>query len=219
MNHGPATVFDRVRDVATYAGHRVALDVIHPAAPDKRITYTELADLAARVAGALRTHDRLGPGDRVVLVLPNDESFVAALLGCAGAGMIAVPAPVPTARRPAAFRDRLRGIIADCAPSLLLTSVQWVAELAGLLSDSDLPEVESWESVRAGTPIVGDRPSTATCLLSRSLMMVDHTKAGCWLLPGGHVDDGEDPRKTVVREAQEELGTDVRFHERFGVRP
>jgi 8-oxo-dGTP pyrophosphatase MutT (NUDIX family) len=53
----------------------------------------------------------------------------------------------------------------------------------------------------------------------RSLMLVDHIKAGCWLLPGGHVDDGEDPRTTVVREAQEELGIDVRFHERLGDHP
>ena len=47
-------------------------------------------------------------------------------------------------------------------------------------------------------------------------MLVDHLEAGCWLLPGGHVDDGEDPRTTVVREAQEELGIDVHFHERLG---
>jgi 8-oxo-dGTP pyrophosphatase MutT (NUDIX family) len=53
----------------------------------------------------------------------------------------------------------------------------------------------------------------------RSLMLVDHLKAGCWLLPGGHVDDGEDPRTTVVREAQEELGIDVHFHERLGDHP
>ncbi|GIF01136.1 NUDIX hydrolase [Paractinoplanes rishiriensis] len=54
---------------------------------------------------------------------------------------------------------------------------------------------------------------------NRALMLVDHVKAGCWLLPGGHVDDGEDPRDTVVREAREELGIDVGFHERFGHRP
>src|SRR3954469_19599865 len=54
---------------------------------------------------------------------------------------------------------------------------------------------------------------------NRALMLVDHVKAGCWLLPGGHVDDGEDPRTTVVREAQEELGINVRFHERLGEHP
>jgi len=50
----------------------------------------------------------------------------------------------------------------------------------------------------------------------RCVLMVDHIKAGCWLLPGGHVDDGEDPRVTVVREAREELGIAARFHEGLG---
>ncbi|WP_239309749.1 MULTISPECIES: NUDIX domain-containing protein [unclassified Frankia] len=50
----------------------------------------------------------------------------------------------------------------------------------------------------------------------RTLMLVDHIKAGCWLLPGGHVDDGEDPCQTVVREAAEELGIIARFHARLG---
>jgi 8-oxo-dGTP pyrophosphatase MutT (NUDIX family) len=53
----------------------------------------------------------------------------------------------------------------------------------------------------------------------RTVLMVDHVKAGLWLLPGGHVDDGEDPRDTVLREAGEELGIDARFHPRFGCDP
>ena len=40
----------------------------------------------------------------------------------------------------------------------------------------------------------------------RSVLLGAHRKAGLWLPPGGHVEDGEDPRQTVVREAQEELG-------------
>ncbi len=50
----------------------------------------------------------------------------------------------------------------------------------------------------------------------RSVMLVDHVKAGVWLLPGGHVDPGEDPRETAVRETAEELGIEARFNERFG---
>ncbi len=51
---------------------------------------------------------------------------------------------------------------------------------------------------------------------SRAVLLVDHVKAGCWLLPGGHVDDREDPRRTVAREAAEEWGITARFHEGFG---
>ncbi|MCC6992661.1 MAG: NUDIX hydrolase, partial [Acidobacteria bacterium] len=34
----------------------------------------------------------------------------------------------------------------------------------------------------------------------------DHKDAGLWLPTGGHVEPGEDPRATVVRELHEELG-------------
>jgi 8-oxo-dGTP pyrophosphatase MutT (NUDIX family) len=51
------------------------------------------------------------------------------------------------------------------------------------------------------------------------VLLIDHRKAGLWLLPGGHVDEGEDPRATVVREAAEELGIEAEFHPRFGSDP
>ena len=51
---------------------------------------------------------------------------------------------------------------------------------------------------------------------ARCVMLVDHLKAQAWLLPGGHVDDGEDPRWSVEREAFEELRITPKFHERLG---
>ncbi|MCW2943078.1 MAG: hydrolase [Actinomycetia bacterium] len=50
-------------------------------------------------------------------------------------------------------------------------------------------------------------------------MLVDHVKAKAWLMPGGHVDDGEDPRVTVVRELQEELRIGPPFHPSLGDAP
>ncbi len=38
------------------------------------------------------------------------------------------------------------------------------------------------------------------------VLLVDHRNAGLWLPTGGHVEPGEDPRETAVREIQEELG-------------
>lgn len=38
------------------------------------------------------------------------------------------------------------------------------------------------------------------------ILLVDHRNAGLWLPNGGHVEPGEDPRQTVVRELREELG-------------
>lgn len=38
------------------------------------------------------------------------------------------------------------------------------------------------------------------------ILLVNHRNAGLWLPTGGHVDEGEHPRATVVRELKEELG-------------
>lgn len=42
---------------------------------------------------------------------------------------------------------------------------------------------------------------------ARMILLGDHRSSGLWLPPGGHVEPGEPPRKTVRREALEELGT------------
>jgi 8-oxo-dGTP pyrophosphatase MutT (NUDIX family) len=45
----------------------------------------------------------------------------------------------------------------------------------------------------------------------RCLLLGDHRKSGLWLPPGGHVEDGEDPRLAVTRECREELGIAAEF--------
>jgi 8-oxo-dGTP diphosphatase len=45
----------------------------------------------------------------------------------------------------------------------------------------------------------------------QKLLLVDHRNAGLWLPSGGHVEPGEDPRATVIREAREELNLDAQF--------
>lgn len=42
-------------------------------------------------------------------------------------------------------------------------------------------------------------------LSQHQLLLADHKDAGLWLPSGGHVELGEHPRETVLREAQEEL--------------
>jgi 8-oxo-dGTP diphosphatase len=41
---------------------------------------------------------------------------------------------------------------------------------------------------------------------SSHILLVDHRAAGLWLPSGGHVEPGEHPRATVLRELEEELG-------------
>jgi 8-oxo-dGTP diphosphatase len=52
--------------------------------------------------------------------------------------------------------------------------------------------------------------------VNRSLLLGDHRKSGLWLPPGGHVEEGEDPRQAVIREAGEELGITAEFHSGLG---
>lgn len=44
---------------------------------------------------------------------------------------------------------------------------------------------------------------------SGSILLVDHKNAQLWLPTGGHVEQDEDPRLTVVRELKEELGLTI----------
>ena len=53
---------------------------------------------------------------------------------------------------------------------------------------------------------------------TRSVLLGDHRKSGLWLPPGGHVEEGEDPRDTVERETLEELGRPAEFHPAVGGR-
>lgn len=43
------------------------------------------------------------------------------------------------------------------------------------------------------------------------VLLVDHKKAELWLPSGGHVEPGENPKETVIREAKEELGIKAEF--------
>lgn len=50
-------------------------------------------------------------------------------------------------------------------------------------------------------------------------MLINHKLAQAWLPPGGHVEQDEDPKQTVIREAQEELALDAQFSTQFGDKP
>ena len=41
---------------------------------------------------------------------------------------------------------------------------------------------------------------------SRSIFLVNHIKANSWIPPGGHIEQFEDPKMSVLREFEEELG-------------
>lgn len=52
------------------------------------------------------------------------------------------------------------------------------------------------------------RHNTATGLVLHegAILLIEHTKLGWWMPPGGHIDPNEDPVQAVVREVREETG-------------
>jgi acyl-CoA synthetase (AMP-forming)/AMP-acid ligase II len=95
--------------------------------------------------------------DRVVLVLPNDSAFVITLLASIGAGVIAVPAPVPTVSRTEAFRDRLAGILTASGACALVTLSEWLPTVGAIASsvapDCQILSIEEMEQFRTRPPL------------------------------------------------------------------
>lgn len=57
-------------------------------------------------------------------------------------------------------------------------------------------------------PDGADRDFTASAYVVRdgAVLLVNHSKLGQWLQPGGHIEDGETPDEAAVRETREETG-------------
>jgi acyl-CoA synthetase (AMP-forming)/AMP-acid ligase II len=101
-----------------------------PAVSDERasLTYRELAERAARLAGGLRARG-LVPGDRVLLSLENCGEFVELLFGCWAAGLCAVPANARLHPREVEF-------IAENSAARLLVATPVLAEALAPLADA-----------------------------------------------------------------------------------
>ena len=102
---------------ATQGNERALVFLTDRGAEDSALTFSELHDAANAVAKRLAAVAK--PGDRALLVFPPGLEFVIAFFGCLIARVIAVPMMVP--RRQSA-RDSSAAIVANCKPTLALTS-------------------------------------------------------------------------------------------------
>ncbi|HSK77309.1 MAG TPA: fatty acyl-AMP ligase, partial [Thermoanaerobaculia bacterium] len=115
------------------------------------LTPAGLEQTAREIAAALTAVAE--PGDRALLLFAPGIDFIKAFFGCLYAGVVAVPAHLPQARRDS---SRLRAIACDCAPRVVLASLELCAsaasglrqapELAGAvwLAVDALPESREW---------------------------------------------------------------------------
>ncbi len=109
-------------------------------------------DRQARAIGALlQSHN--SHGERALLLYQAGLEFIAAFFGCLYAGVIAVPLPAPNLAQPQRTLPRLRAIISDAKPSLVLTTAAILADIDGLFALA--PELQTMRWI-ATDRVAGD---------------------------------------------------------------
>ncbi len=98
---------------------------------DEVMSYSGLWARVGTIAAALEDQ-RCGRGDRVLLVYPSGLEYIAAFFGCLAAGAIAVPVYPPASEQ---HLDRLRKVIDDCRPAVVLTQASICPRLERLFEE------------------------------------------------------------------------------------
>lgn len=106
------------------------------------VTHVELDTRARAIAAQLLACT--APGERALLLYPPGLDFVAAFWGCLYAGVIAVPALPPDPLRLDRTLPRLRAIIHDAGPLVILTTAQIAGLGRALLSQESAHTVRHW---------------------------------------------------------------------------
>ena len=96
-------------------------------------------DCQARSIGAVLQSYRASE-ERALLLYPAGLEFIAAFFGCLYAGVIAVPLPPPNLARPQRALTKLRAIISDAQPSVVLTTSAILSKTERLFTQA--PELQ-----------------------------------------------------------------------------
>src|SRR6266852_6049434 len=102
------------------------------------LSYPDLAHQARAIAAQLQ--QQVLAGSRALLLYPPGLSFLSGFFGCLYAGVVAVPAPPPDGARLKRTLPRLRAILEDAEPEVVLTTATIANELEGGLK-SVLPRL------------------------------------------------------------------------------
>jgi acyl-CoA synthetase (AMP-forming)/AMP-acid ligase II len=122
-----------LRTMSQDRGDRLAFRFLRDGGDDDpTLSYGELDRRARATAAMLR--GRTTPGGRALLMYPPGLDFIPGFFGCLYSGTVAVPAYPPDARHLEAGLPRIRSIVADARPDVILTTED-VAALRGRLSD------------------------------------------------------------------------------------
>ncbi|HEY0734516.1 MAG TPA: amino acid adenylation domain-containing protein, partial [Herpetosiphonaceae bacterium] len=87
---------------------------------ESTLTYGELDRKARQIAAILQQHQLAG--ERALLLYPPGLDYITAFFGCLYAGVVAVPAYPPNPARLSRSLTRLRALVDDAAPAVVLTT-------------------------------------------------------------------------------------------------
>lgn len=127
---------------------------------DKQFDYA-LLDLYARAVAAV-LQDRFEQGDRVLLLMDNDEHYVIGFLGCLYAGMIAVPIFPPESIRERHLA-RLLAIATDAEAQCILTT----SALIPLISEAAIKQLADTAILTVDAIMQNDAQSAASAWHAR----------------------------------------------------
>ncbi|MER5319559.1 AMP-binding protein [Streptosporangium roseum] len=148
------TPYEQLLEHAEFRPEALALTLWRDGTASRSWTWRALNEKVDQTLRGLNAYG-VQPGDRVVIVLPNDDSFISSMLACSGRGSVAVPAPIPMSGRPAAFKERLLGIVGACDPALIVTAGRWLEDVRELMAKVRLscPVVSESELARTGAEL------------------------------------------------------------------
>jgi acyl-CoA synthetase (AMP-forming)/AMP-acid ligase II/aryl carrier-like protein len=112
------------------------------------LTFAQLHEQSRSLAAALQA--RYAAGDRVLLMLPTSLDYARAFCACLYAGLIAVPLFPPPSRKPRHL-DRVRNVVVDAEPALILAPADYCEGLLELVEG----RVEVLTVQDLGTPPAG----------------------------------------------------------------
>ncbi|NND66510.1 MAG: AMP-binding protein [Halioglobus sp.] len=113
---------------------------------DEHATYSEFAQRAARIGGALSTTFGLAAGDRVAIVMKNSPEYLEALYGLWYAGLVAVPVNAKLHAREIAY------ILEDSGAALCFVSAE-LEDAIGVAVPGVVVGAGEWTALQDALPI------------------------------------------------------------------
>ncbi|MFF5900146.1 thioester reductase domain-containing protein [Streptomyces argenteolus] len=133
----PATPVEALRGIAARNPRKQAFAFTRDGLETGHLDYSQL--LNASLAQASRISAVAAPGERAVLLADASPEFVTAFLGCLLAGVVAVPVPPVGPGDDNGSAARLEGVVADCAPRLLVAGRQHADRLDRIAARGRVP--------------------------------------------------------------------------------